>query len=170
MSEPEWMPYVGVVTGSIGALTGIAGAVMGWIAYQRSKEMKSLDMRRELRKAVNEAEQNAREATALLPMALKSRERVSAALGLLKSGGLVAWQEQFEQDQAAVQELIGRAPTATGLEDLKPEDLEAKLNEAHKFQLELGEIVDRYKASIAEDDKHRAAIERAMLNRLEPRG
>jgi hypothetical protein len=171
MSEPQWLPYAGVISGLVGAATGIAGAVMGWIAYRRSNQIKVLDMRLELRKAINEAERSIGEANELLPFANKSRERVSAAQGMLNSGAIKVWQQRFQEDQAAVQVLTERTPKATALEDMNPQTLELKLAEVHKFQIELGAIVNRYKASVAEDDQHRAELRQAMLNRpVPPRG
>jgi hypothetical protein len=166
MSEPQWMAYVGAVTGVIGAVTGIGGAWMGWIAYRRSDQIKALDLRLELRKAINEIEQAIGEVNELLPTARRSRERISAARG--SSGAMEVWQEQYQKDQAAVRELTGRAPKADTLDDLKPEELEAQLADVHKFQIELSAIMNRYKASIAEDDQHRAEIRQAMLNRPPP--
>ena len=127
-----------------------------------------MDLRLELRRAMNVVEQSVGGVAELLAAANQSRERVSAARGLLNSGAMRIWQEQFQKDQAAVRELTERAPKATGLEDLKPEHLEAQLAHVHKFQIELNAIVTRYKASIAEDDQHRAEIRQAMLNRPPP--
>lgn len=170
MNDPQWMLFVGTATGIIGAATGIAGAVMGWIAFRRSNQMKSLDLRLELRKAINEVERAVVEANELLPTANKSRERVSAARGLHGSGAMKLWEEQFRNDHAALLELAARKPNATALEDLKPEELEAQLAEVHKLQLSLSAIVNKYKSTIAEDDQHRAELRQAMLNRPGPGG
>ena len=168
MSEPHWMAYAGAGTGIIGAITGIAGAVMGWIAYRRSNQIKALDLRLELRRAVNEIEQTIGGVAELLATVNQSRMRVSAARGLLNSGAMRIWQEQLRKDQAAVRELTERAPKATALDDLKPEALEAQLADVHKFQLELAAIVNRYRAAMAEDDQFRAEHRQAMLNRPPP--
>jgi hypothetical protein len=162
------MAYAGAITGIIGAVAGIAGAVMGWIAYRRSGQMKTLEMRLELRRAMNETEQTIHGVSDLLAYAHKSRERVSAARGLRNSGAMVAWQQQFDEDQAPVRSLIERAPKADPLHHLKPEELETRLAAVHKFQIALSAIVNRYKASIAEDDQHRSEIRQAMLNRPPP--
>jgi hypothetical protein len=163
MSEPHWMAYVGLATGIIGAITGIAGAVMGWIAYRRSDQIKALDLRLELRKAINTIEQAIGEATELLTEARRSRERITAAIGA--SGAMQVWQEQYQKDQVAVRELTGRAPKADKLVDLKPEELEVQLAAVHHFQIELAAIVSRYNASIEEDNQHRAGQRQAMFNR-----
>ena len=53
--ELHWTAYVGVVTGVIDAITGITGAVLGYAGYKRSREMKTLDLRIEVRKTRNKA-------------------------------------------------------------------------------------------------------------------
>jgi hypothetical protein len=42
-----------MATGVVGAVTGIAGAIMGYVSFRRSITLKSLDMRLELGKALN---------------------------------------------------------------------------------------------------------------------
>jgi hypothetical protein len=44
---------IGTVTGIIGAITEPAGCVIGWISYWRSQQIKTLDLRLELRKQVS---------------------------------------------------------------------------------------------------------------------
>ena len=51
MTEPG---YVGMATGIIGAITGVAGMILGYVSYKHSNTLKSLDLRLELRKAVND--------------------------------------------------------------------------------------------------------------------
>ncbi len=48
MAEPHWMGYIGMVTGIVGAFTGIADAIMGYLSYKKSSSLKSLDLRLEL--------------------------------------------------------------------------------------------------------------------------
>jgi len=43
MAAPNWVSYVGMVT-------GISGAIMGYISYRRSGQIKALDLRLELAK------------------------------------------------------------------------------------------------------------------------
>jgi len=169
MSEPQWMAYAGVVSGLVGAATGIGGAVMGWIAYRRSNQIKALDMRLEMRKAVNGVEQIVGELNELLPFANESRKRVMAARGLHGSGAMKVWEEQFRKDHASFRELAARKPSAEALGDLKPEGLETQLAEAHKLLLALTTLVNKYSASVAEDDQHRAELRQAM-NDLTRRG
>ncbi len=79
MSEPDWMGYVGMATGIIGAITGISGAIMGYVSYRRSNSLKSLDLRIELRKAINVAQSNLQQLEKLIEHANKSREAVASA-------------------------------------------------------------------------------------------
>jgi len=43
MVNPSWTDYVGAVAGVVGMLTGIFGAIMGYIGYRRSNQIKALD-------------------------------------------------------------------------------------------------------------------------------
>lgn len=50
MLDPSTDSYVGMVTGVIGAVTGVAGGILGYIGYRKTNEIKSLDLRIELKK------------------------------------------------------------------------------------------------------------------------
>ena len=81
MTEPHWTSYVGMATGIIGAITGVSGAIMGYVSYRRSNRLKSLDLRLELRKAVNELQSNFSQIEKLIEYANQSRVAVFAARG-----------------------------------------------------------------------------------------
>ena len=49
MTDPHWTSYVGMVADIVGAITGISGAIMGYISYRKSNEIESLGLRLELR-------------------------------------------------------------------------------------------------------------------------
>lgn len=169
MSAPQWMPYVGVITGVLGTATGIAGTVMGWIAYRRSNQMKSLDLRLEVRKALNEVDQLAKTVNELLPTVKRSKAAIMNARGLFHSGAMKAWDEQFSKDAAVASQLTAAMPSAADLEKLNPEQLEAKAASVHKLSTELSALLTKLEASMAEDDRQRAALQQAAQN-IRPRG
>jgi hypothetical protein len=76
MADSNWASYVGMVT-------GVIGAVMGYISYRRSNEIKSLDLRLEYRKSINDCVSAISKAEKLLPYANKSRERVVAIVSTI---------------------------------------------------------------------------------------
>jgi hypothetical protein len=168
MDTQQWMPYVGMISGIIGAATGVAGAIMGFIAYRRSNSIKALDLRLELRRTMNEIEQKTAGADKLLHRANQSRQRVMAATGLNNSGAMQLWNEGFQEDQEKLAGLLEAPPKAESCDGLTPEDLESRLVAAHKFQIDLNEILDKYEVCLDADDESRKEIRADMRARQTP--
>src|SRR5271155_5809035 len=82
MAEPVFLSYVG-------AVTGITGAVLGYIGYRQSREMKAVDLRLQLGHAENELRVSLEHLPDLMALAKQSRERVSAMTG--QAGNLQLW-------------------------------------------------------------------------------
>jgi hypothetical protein len=159
MSEQAWLSYTGAITGVIGAVTGIAGAIMGYIGYRRSEELKSLDLRLELRKAANDLRSVVEELTPLLEHATKSRTAVAAATGLLGSGALKKWVSEWKVDLAAVTSMQAELPTSDAdYASLGHSVLEAKLVAVHAFHAKAVRLREKYDASLAADDREREHI------------
>src|SRR5450631_1535666 len=112
MTDATWLNYLAATTGVVGMLTGVAGAVMGYVGYRRSVKVKALDLRLELKKAENELRYTASALPKLLEYAKQSHERVSAAIGLYKSGAMQAWHSEWDNDLALVASLLPRVPAA----------------------------------------------------------
>jgi hypothetical protein len=131
MPAPDWLTYVGAVTGTIGTLTGIAGAVMGYKSYRRVSQLKALDLRLELRKQEVDADEALRALPALIKKSRESRFAVAAATGRLGSGAMDSFKNRIETDQAAVQALLGQLrPSADGYATLTHSELEDRLGGA----------------------------------------
>lgn len=159
MADPHWTSYVGMATGIIGAITGASGAIMGFISYRRSNEIKSLDLRLEYRKALNNYSSSITKADELLPYANKSRERVASAIGNLRSGAMQIWKQEYETDTAKFKDLSDNAPSPDENHDnLNTKQLEAKLVEIHKLQNEIDNLIDKYQKTLDADDKTREYI------------
>ena len=152
MADPHWTSYVGMVTGVLGAVLGILG-------YRKANEIKSLDLRLEYRRAINDCKSAMSKAEELLPYANQSRERVAAATGNYHSGAMEIWKQQYEQDTNKLKELAGKAPPSdASYESLSPKQLESKLVEIHALQNEIDLIIVKYQSAIEEDDKMREHI------------
>lgn len=163
MAEPHWTAYVGMATGILGAVTGISGAIMGYISYRRSNSIKALDLRLELRKAVNGIDADLSGLGKLMDYANKSRQRVAAATGKAQSGAMVLWDKEFGEDKAKLESLLGKAPSSSESYDcLSPTELESKLVAAHKLQGEISQLKGKYQASLAADDEERKEIREDM--------
>jgi hypothetical protein len=162
MAEPHWTSYVAIVTGLIGAITGIAGAIMGYVSYRRSNKIKALDLRLELRKAVNDVHADLDRLRALINKADRSRQAVEAARGAFSSGAMEKWKNEVKADRTKIAELFKRAPKADSTYDAYGEkELESELIAVHRLQGELRSLLDKYLESIRSDDERRKEIREA---------
>lgn len=155
MSKSEIVSYVGMVTGIIGALTGIAGGILGYIGYRKTNEIKSLDLRIELRKGINEFTALLSKTQELLPHCNKSRERVAVARGSSQSGDMVKWKLDYEIDLMALSELSKNQPIISNPETLNQALLEKEILNLHRLLLQLKELNDKYKTYLEADEKER---------------
>ena len=152
MADSNWASYVGMVT-------GVIGAVMGYISYRRSNEIKSLDLRLEYRKSINDCVSAIAKAEKLLSYANKSRERVAAGIGNYHSGAMQHWKQEYEADTNEFKKLVGYVPSQDGNYDhLTFKQLESKLVEIHKLQNEIKALIDKYQSALDADDKTREYI------------
>ena len=87
-----------MVTGIIGAVTGIAGSIMDYIAYRRSNEIKKSDRRLDLHKLRNDAHIAGAELLDLLQNALTSREAIMSALGGFRSSTMQQYTSEHTRD------------------------------------------------------------------------
>jgi hypothetical protein len=157
MADSNLLSYVGAISGTIGAITGIAGAVMGFVSYRRSGQMKALDLRIELRKAVGDLHDSVQSLPSLLERAKASRTAVAAATG--QAGALQHWQGEFEKDLSTVQRLATEIPDSSATyELLSHSELESRLVSVHQIQSQANRLYEKYRASLASDDKEREQI------------
>lgn len=166
MSATQWTSYVGVVTGSVVALIVIASAILGWLAYRRSHQTKSLDfLRHDLRGAINQLASDVFTAKDMMSSVKASRRDVMAATGRINSGAMEQWLLQFAKDENVVGQLAASACVleATNLHALKLEEMEAKAAELHKVQTDVTELLEKFRVSMEVDDKSRVAIRQAKL-------
>ena len=154
MSEADWTYYVGVVGGAIGTITGIFGTVTGYIAYQRSKAVRSRDLRLELRKAASDLRDDIAGLSATLPDAEKAHSRAMAALGEYQSGNMERWRRDWQTDCEALASLESKAGEFEGdLEALSESDLESGLVRVHALRKEAERLHVKYQAARALDAK-----------------
>jgi hypothetical protein len=85
MADPHWTSYVGMVTGILGAVTGIAGAILGCMSYKKSNQIKALDLRIELKRALANTVYDFKKLNDQMTQGNKSRISVSSAIGAFRS-------------------------------------------------------------------------------------
>lgn len=164
--EPSWGTYVGTITGITGALTGIAGLVMGWIAYRRSNQIQTADRRLELNKLRNSAHVAAVGLVDLLPQALRSRRAVLNARGVLHSSMMKQFEQQHQTDSERAKELAAQVPsTDESFDSLSVEEIEAKIVQLHRTKEWIDELVRTYSDHMVDDDRSRSELRNAQLGR-----
>ncbi|HET7650390.1 MAG TPA: hypothetical protein VFL15_06795 [Gammaproteobacteria bacterium] len=167
MQEPYWMGYVGMLTGIIGAITGVAGAIMGFVSYRTSNNLKSLDLRLDLRKAINNLQSTLSQLDQQIEDAIRSREAVAAATGRFHSGAMQKWKQDTEIDKTTIKRLLQSAPATTNnYDDLTPKDLESTLVEVHRLQVQVDGLSKKYYLAVQSDDEERKHLREDVRTRL----
>ncbi|WP_186091147.1 hypothetical protein [Burkholderia gladioli] len=159
MADASWTDYFGIV----GMVTGVFGAIMGYVGYRRSNQIKALDMRVALRKDLAEAWGTIATLRKMMTDANASRQATLAARGLGHSGAWVAWEQNLETDRAELEEVVA----ATRGEDadfsaLSERQLETELVTIHKVKATISTLLDKYRGEIAADDETRRQIAHQM--------
>lgn len=150
----------------IGTITGIIGAVTGCLAYLKTKQVKLLDLRLELRKSIASAHHELSMARSGIDLGARSRRAVLVATGHGNSGNLVAWDQDVRADAAKLDQIAAtiRSETAdfTALND---KQLESEIVAAHRIAAELTTIVTKYREALAADDDRRREIRQEVADR-----
>jgi hypothetical protein len=150
MSEPNWLGYVG-------AITGIAGAIMGYISLRRSGKLKALDLRLELRRDEADVRELAQEFPALVERAHRSRRAVHAATGRI--GAFQQWLADCEGDPAAMRALHAQLSDPNNdYASASHAELESRLVAVHSLKSQAERLRDKYLAALVADDKERERI------------
>ncbi|MFP6558886.1 hypothetical protein WJ542_11285 [Paraburkholderia sp. B3] len=159
MANLGWTDYVGAVAGMVGMATGISGAVMGYIGYRRSNQIKALDLRLALRKDLGEARESIGTLRQVMSQADGSRKANMAARGLGRSGAMVVWEQTLEADRAEVTKIAAAIPReGTDFSAMSEKQLESEIIAAHKIKTSLSTLVEKYRGELAADADSRRQI------------
>lgn len=151
MNIPTWLP---LATGTIGAISGIIGSILGYKGYRRSQEMKALDLRLELRKADTDHRLTVEALVPLLRQARESRAEVLGALGTLRSGAFEAWVGQWQEDLKRAEAMLSGLPTTpSDYLGVNHRDLESRLVALHLERRLADGLRDKYREYLAWDAK-----------------
>lgn len=152
MSVSDW-------TGVVGAVTGVAALVVSVIAYRRSNQVKSLDMRLELRKVVGESHGSLTNLRSLIEYAAGSRRAVLAARGQVRSGAMQLWEQTLTTDRAEIARIAAALRSeAADFAALPVNNLEEELVAAYKLKASLSTLVEKYRAEVTADNDSRRQI------------
>jgi hypothetical protein len=160
MADPHWTSYVGMAT-------GIAGAIMGYVSYRKIKQIKALDLRLELKRAVVNINSDYKKLLEQMAEGDKSRMRVASAIGMLHSGMTKKWNEELVADQAITKELERELPNKnTDYDHLDPKELETKLIEVHRTSQKISNLSKKYHEAMNWDNEQRKHIREDMRARI----
>ena len=148
-------------------ITGVTGAIIGCISYRKSSQNKALDLRLELKRAIAKINSDFKILLEQMIDGDKSRKRLSAARGRLKSVNTLKWKEELKADQATVK-AIGKALPAenSNYDILDPKSLEEKLIETHKIHHKITILSQKYREAMKLDDEQRRNIQENMRTKI----
>jgi hypothetical protein len=141
MTDIHWTNYIGMVTGVIGCL-------WSFLNHRRISNIKSLDLRLELRIKMTDYQTVHEKASAILNSILEKKRENAAATGLLETGGQKQWEEELEADQNKVQKY--KFDLFTNLEKMNHKELEEGIAIVHKYTNEIMLILSKYENDISE--------------------
>jgi hypothetical protein len=151
MHSAGWFDYFGAATGVLGMLFGVAGACLGYLGYRRSTDMKTIDLRLELRRTVVAARATLEEIPVTVDRAMASRSSRQAAAGAFRSDAHQAWIKMANADRARLFALREGLPADHEAFDAQPPTtLESKIIEIEMIVREAKFIREKYSAEPAE--------------------
>ena len=169
MAEPHWTSYVGMITGIVGSLTGIAGAIMGYVSYRKSSQIKVLDLRIEVKRAVTNTIFAFNKLQEQMEKGNNSRKAVAAAIGMFNSGMMKKWKEELEADRETVNEIGKELPDENeNYDNFNAKELETKLIELHGIQKKIQKISEKYSEAMIWDNERRKQHQADIHSRLKP--
>ncbi len=146
MAAPDWVSYTGM-------LTGLAGAVVAILAFKRSGEIKSLDLRVSCKKDIVELDELIDSLRSTFEKSKESRPRILSAIGKFRSGSMVVWQQQVDADMNTIQELLNRRDTIQPkIDQTDPVRLEALLVNVHEIKVKVISLLDKYENELKKDE------------------
>lgn len=143
---------IAIGTGIVGAITGISGSVMGYIAIRRSNAIKKSDRRLEVSKLRNNAATACSELLKLMQKALTSRKWTFNNHGALNSSMCQLYEEEYAVDLAHAKQLSTRVPSEdTCYEHMNLLKLEREIVKLDRIKDEIDSLTRKYQESLEED-------------------
>lgn len=153
MADPTWIGYVGLLSGAIGAVTGIYGAFTASNAMRLTSKHKVLDLRLELSKELASADLLLAELPNLLIRANGSRRAIMAASGRLKSGTDQLWELNLTGDEKAITTLRDEFDSFQNIpSSITEAELALWLGEVHVRSQKLKQLHCKYADVLASDE------------------
>jgi hypothetical protein len=136
-------------------ITGIAGAIMGYKAYQRSGAIKALDLRLELQRAEHALQTDIDGLPALVERAHSSRLSVLAASGRSVSGSALKLNETIESTAGEIESVKRDLPEqGIKFEEMTLAELEERIIVIHVLQSRVSRLIEHFKSEISADGEY----------------
>ncbi|MEE1676259.1 hypothetical protein SNR37_001591 [Agarivorans aestuarii] len=159
MNLLEWVNYAAFIAGVIGSIAGVIGVCIALKSHRKVEKIKSLDLRIELKRSINEVRSILDDSEKLLPRANKSRLRVLSATGLIRSGQRDKWDADYAGDLNKLKHFAIRFSRAEEQLSLESYDaLEQKLDVVDQLKYEVLALKATYKEAILSDDNERERL------------
>lgn len=153
------MADIGTVTGIIGSITGALALIVSIKGYVRVAAMKSLDLRLELERSLNNLDIVFSGLASYLDFVYQSHLRVLAATGRNLSGEMKLFEDEFANDKQRLQRLLGAQPKrASSYAGHRIEELEREISSVHAFHLQVAELRKKYQGVFESDEERRKEI------------
>ena len=151
-TQHDWLDYASAIGSVIGIITGLVGLGFAIAAFRRTKDLKVLDLRVELKKADACLRLSGKELPDLIGRADQSHQHSLAADGLGLSGAWELWKRQVEEDTKRTQEILALLPAdVKSYANLEAGALENQLIASHALQLRIDRLTEKYAKTLADD-------------------
>lgn len=159
MTDQVWLRYAGAISGFVGALTGIGGVILGILAFRRTGQLKTLDLRLQLRRCELILMSDVAGIFEIMESAKKSHMSLGAAQGGYHSGAMQHWLAERDADLAIAKSLREQVVAlGTASNTMSQGDLETRLNAVKDLQHKLAKFAGKYNDSLAEDNEGRVQL------------
>ncbi len=151
-----------IITGIVGAITGVIALIISIKNYMRVSAMKALDLRLELQRSFDNLDVVLSGIEGYLDYVHQSHMRVLAATGRNQSGEMTLFEEDFANDKTRLRRLLGSQPRRdANYEKCAPDELERLLVTVHAFQVQIAGIRSKYQKLFESDEERRKEIRAA---------
>lgn len=151
-----------MVTGVIGAITGVVALGVSIMSYMGVSTMKALDLRLELEKTFNNLDIVLSGIDSYLDFVHQSHLRVLAATGRNLSGEMELFEKEYARDKIRLRGLLGSQPRReNNYENYSPRELEKNLVSIHAFLVQVAELRAKYQRLFDADEDRRKEIRAA---------
>ncbi len=138
----------------VGAITGVSAILISINANKKVNDIKSLDLRVELKKDIVTLKKEFEELKSIIVLANQSREAISAAKGVFNSGMMEKWKRDIITDTEIINNIKGGLPRSEEeCQSYSLVQLESELINIHSLLFDIRSLSEKYKKTMQSDEK-----------------